>query len=177
MWDASGAATATDLSHDGITVGTIGYMSPEQALGKPLDARSDIFALGVMLFEMATGRSPFAGGTPAAVFDQLLNRQPASPLTLNPSVPALAAVIDKTLEKDPERRYASADELLEALKRIDPAATERTIPAKLPDERTRFSSIVVLPFADLSPLRDHEYFCHGITEEIINTLAGVPVCA
>ena len=69
MWDAEGTTTATELSHDGITVGTIGYMSPEQALGKPLDARSDVFALGVMLFEMATGRSPFAGGTPAAVFD------------------------------------------------------------------------------------------------------------
>ena len=175
MWDASGAATATDLSHDGIAVGTIGYMSPEQALGKPLDTRSDIFALGVMLFEMATGKAPFAGGTPAAVFDQLLNRQPASPLTLNPSVPAsLAAIIDKALEKDPERRYRTADELLEALKRGDPAATERTIPAQLPDERTRLSSIVVLPFADLSPLHDHEYFCHGITEEIINTLASVP---
>jgi len=175
LWDAEGITTATELSYDGITVGTIGYMSPEQALGKPLDARSDVFALGVMLFEMATGRSPFAGGTPAAVFDQLLNRQPPSPLALNPSLPtSLSAVIAKTLEKDPERRYRTADELLEALKRIEPAGTGRAASAKLPDERTRFSSIVVLPFADLSPLRDHEYFCHGITEEIISTLAGVP---
>jgi serine/threonine protein kinase/tetratricopeptide (TPR) repeat protein len=174
-WDAEAGLTATDLSFDGNAVGTIGYMSPEQALGKPLDARSDLFALGVMLFEMATGKAPFAGGTPAAVFDQLLNRQPSSSLTLNPSLPqSLAAVIDKALEKDPGRRHSTADELLAALKRIDPAATERTIPATIPDERTRLSSIVVLPFADLSPLHDHEYFCHGITEEIINTLASVP---
>ena len=156
-WDAEGTTMATELSDDGITVGTIGYMSPEQALGKPLDTRSDVFALGVMLFEMATGKSPFAGGTPAAVFDQLLNRQPPSPLALNPSLPAsLSAVIDKTLEKDPERRYRTADELLEALKGIEPAGTGRAASATVPDERTRFSSIVVLPFADLSPLRDHQ---------------------
>jgi serine/threonine-protein kinase len=173
-WDAEGATTAAGPSYSGMTVGTVGYMSPEQALGKPLDARSDVFALGVMLFEMATGKAPFGGGTPAAVFDQLLNRQPPSPLTLNPSLPtSLATVIDKALEKSPERRYRTADELLEALERIDSAGTERATAAGLPDERTRFSSIVVLPFADLSPLRDHEYFCHGITEEIISTLAGV----
>ena len=66
-----------------------------------------------MLFEMATGRAPFEGDTPAAVFDQLLNRQPPSPLALNPALPAsLAAVIDKALEKDPERRYRSANEFL-----------------------------------------------------------------
>ena len=175
VWDAADAGTATNLSHDGTAVGTIGYMSPEQALGKSLDARSDIFALGVMLFEMATGKAPFAGGTAAAVFDQLLNRQPSSPLTLNPSLPtSLVTVIDKALEKDPERRHRTADELLEALNRVGPGATERSIPATLPDDRARRSSIVVLPFADLSPLHDHEYFCHGITEEIINTLASVP---
>ncbi len=174
-WDGDSATTTTELSHRGITVGTIGYMSPEQALGRPLDARSDIFALGVMLYEMATGKAPFGPDTPAAVFDHLLNRQPPSLLTLNPSLPtSLVAVVDKALEKDPERRYRTANEFLEDLKRTDPANAPRTVAGTGPDERRRLSSIVVLPFADLSPLRDQEYFCHGITEEIISSLTRVP---
>ena len=118
---SKGATTTREFSSGGMTVGTVGYMSPEQALGKTLDARTDLFALGVMLFEMATGRAPFAGDTPAAVFDQLLNRQPVSPATLNPDLPTgLAAIIDKALEKDPERRYRSADDLLDDLRHVDP---------------------------------------------------------
>ena len=88
MWDPEaatatrkGATTTREVSSGGMAVGTVGYMSPEQALGKTLDARTDLFALGVMLFEMATGRAPFVGDTPAAVFDHLLNRQPLSPLS------------------------------------------------------------------------------------------------
>src|SRR5262245_10388001 len=97
------AATVAGVeSSSGTTVGTLGYMSPEQALGRRLDLRSDLFALGVVLFQMATGRLPFEGDTPAAVFDQLLNRRPPAPRTLNPTVPPLlAAVIDKAIEKDP----------------------------------------------------------------------------
>ena len=76
----------------GRAVGTAGYMSPEQALGTALDARTDLFALGVVLFEMATGRAPFQGDTPAAVFDQLLNRHPPSALTLNPTLPKVSRV-------------------------------------------------------------------------------------
>src|SRR5688572_22569104 len=83
-----GAATrAEEITTSGTAVGTIGYMSPEQALGRTLDARSDLFALGVMLFEMATGQAPFEGETPAAVFDHLLNRRPPSPLTINAELP------------------------------------------------------------------------------------------
>ena len=123
MWDPDaatttrkGATTTRDVSSGGLTVGTVGYMSPEQALGKTLDARTDLFALGVMLFEMATGQAPFVGDTPAAIFDHLLNRQPVSPVTLNPELPTrLAAIIDKVLEKDPERRYRSANEFLDDL--------------------------------------------------------------
>ena len=180
---SKGATTTREVSSGGMTVGTVGYMSPEQALGKTLDARTDLFALGVMLFEMATGRAPFAGDTPAAVFDHLLNRQPVSPATLNPDLPTgLAAIIDKALEKDPERRYRSANDLLDDLRRVDPfrlrssaaSARQAAVGVSGEAERGMPASVVVLPFVDLSPEQDQEYFCHGITEEIINSLARVP---
>jgi serine/threonine protein kinase/tetratricopeptide (TPR) repeat protein len=164
-----GATTTREVSSGGLTVGTVGYMSPEQALGKALDARTDLFALGVMLFEMATGHAPFVGDTPAAIFDQLLNRRPVSPVTLNPELPTrLAAIIDKALEKDPERRYRSANEFLDDLRRTD------TSNARSPVHSVAPASIVVLPFVDMSPEQDQEYFCHGVTEEIITSLARVP---
>jgi serine/threonine protein kinase len=173
-WDADAVTTMRDVSSKVEVVGTVGYMSPEQALGKALDARTDLFALGVMLFEMATGKTPFAAETPAAAFDQLLNRRPPSPLTLNPALPSmLSAVIDKALEKDPEHRYRSAGELLEELKAIDPQNAGSSAVRVLADSRMP-SSIVVLPFLDLSPGQDQEYFCHGITDEIIATLTRVP---
>ena len=176
MWDPDaatttrkGATTTRDVSSGGLTVGTVGYMSPEQALGKTLDARTDLFALGVMLFEMATGHAPFVGDTPAAIFDHLLNRPPVSPVTLNPELPTrLAAIIDKILEKDPERRYRSANEFLDDLRRTD------TSNAPAPVHGVAPASIVVLPFVDMSPDQDQEYFCHGVTEEIITSLARVP---
>ena len=182
-WNADLATTtASELSSRGMAVGTLGYMSPEQALGKPLDARTDLFALGVILFEMATGRAPFEGSTPAAVFDQLLNRREPV-LALNPELPpSLATVIDKALEKNPEQRYWSAHDFLEDLRRIDPSqalpdaapalASAPVAPAIV--DGARPASIVVLPFIDLSAERDQEYFCHGITEEIISALTRIP---
>jgi eukaryotic-like serine/threonine-protein kinase len=162
-------------STTGTTFGTAGYMSPEQALGKTLDARSDLFALGVVLFEMATGKAPFDGDTLAAVFDQLLNRRPPLPHTLNPELPAfLGNVIDKAIEKDPERRYGSANELLQDLKRVESQGARGTAAPGGGSESRMPSSIVVLPFADMSPQKDQEYFCHGVTDEIINTLTKVP---
>jgi eukaryotic-like serine/threonine-protein kinase len=178
-WEPELATTVTEVT-SGMTVGTIGYMSPEQALGKTVDARSDLFALGVMLFEMATGRLPFEGDTPAVLFDRLLNRRPRSPLTLNPDLPPLlVTIIDKALEKDPDRRYGSANEALEDLRQVRSrssaalsgrAETGRVVPVEGPMP----PSIVVLPFVDMSPGRDQEYFCHGITEEIISVLTRVP---
>lgn len=176
MQSSPEAATMAGVqSSAGMTFGTAGYMSPEQALGKTLDPRTDLFALGVVLFEMATGRAPFEGDTLAAVFDQLLNRRPPSPRALNPALPAwLEAVIDKALEKDPERRYRTANELLHDLRHVDPSNAEAATPVSVPAEARMPSSIVVLPFVDLSPRKDQEYFCHGVTEEIINTLTSVP---
>lgn len=150
-------------------------MSPEQALGRSLDPRTDLFALGVVLFEMATGTPPFQGDTAAAVFDHLLNRPQPPLLTLKPTLPrSLEVIIDKALEKDPDRRYHSARELLRDLRAVEVSDAPSPPPASTSAERSPASSIAVLPFVDMSPEKDQEYFCHGITEEIINALAGVP---
>ncbi len=117
---AADAPTAVStLTTSGSTMGTVAYMSPEQARGEPLDARSDLFSLGVVLYEMATGRHPFAGATTAVVFDRILNESPVAPISLNPELPIeFETILNKTLEKDRELRCQFAGELRADLKRL-----------------------------------------------------------
>ena len=156
------------LTETGMVVGTPAYMSPEQAIGEVgLDGRTDIYALGCVVYEMLTGKAPYRGGTPAAVLAQQLTSPVPSLRAARAGAPEwIDRVVSKALSKAPADRFATAAGLAAAL--VAPRATEAV--AALPADK----SIAVLPFANLSADPDNEFFADGMTDELINALAKVP---
>lgn len=169
-----------NLTNSGYIVGTVAYMSPEQALGEELDARSDLFSLGAVLYEMSVGQPAFSGNALAVIFDALLHRDPDPISDLAPHLPPkLAEVIFRALEKRRERRFPNALALLAALKNLKQdiqssrqdtvrgAGTPVTLSPRFTD------SIAVLPFENVAGEANAEYLSEGIAESIINTLSRV----
>jgi eukaryotic-like serine/threonine-protein kinase len=188
----------------GLILGTVPYMSPEQACGAPVDKGTDIWSLGVILYEMVTGHQPVIGDTPREVMTSVLEKEPPPLTSYVRQAPApFQQIISKALRKDRGERYQSASEMLQALKNLrhrlelkaaplwlrwtrSPAALvlvllvaafalalpfyrHRNLETRLPPEK----SIAVLPFLDLSETKNQEYFCDGMSEEIIDALAKV----
>ena len=169
------------LTSPGSAIGTIMYMSPEQARGGFVDARTDLFSLGTVLYQMATGSLPFSGDTSAVIFDAILNRDPLPVDTVNSGLPRdFGRIIEKTLEKDRNLRCQSATELKTDLIRLKrdlesgrKAAAAVSTDSKAGTTRSGSKSVAVLYFENLSGVKEDEYLRDGITEDIITELSKI----
>jgi len=161
------------LTEPGKILGTVAYMSPEQVRGEPTDHRSDIFALGSVLYEMVTGNQPFGGETPVEIMTAILRKWPAEPSSVDPAIlPELDSVVVRCLEKNPSERFQSARDLAFTLRQLTASRPAKPIPAaRTATGINTTPSIAVLPFENLSADPEQEYFCDGMAEEIINALA------
>ena len=169
-----------ELTSPGSAVGTVSYMSPEQARGQLVDARTDIFSTGTVLYQMATGTLPFQGDTSAVIFDAILNRDPRPAAELNPMLPAdFVRIVEKTLEKDRNLRCQTATELktdLSRLKRDLESGTRRArekTDSDLGFQKQTGKSVAVLYFENLSGAKEDEYLRDGITEDVITELCKI----
>lgn len=152
-----------DLTKASTFMGTLAYMSPEQARGEKVDLRSDIWSLGAVMYEILCGSRPFQKSQEHALIFEILNEDPPSVTSLRPDVPRhIGRIAEKALSKKPGERYQNVNELIQDLRQ--PSSISLT---------KAENSIAVLPFDDMSPAKDQEYFCDGISEEIINRLSQI----
>ncbi len=169
---AAEASTLVDRTKAGVVLGTVGYLSPEQARGQAADHRADIFALGCVLYEMLSGKRAFAGETPADTLSAVLSQDPAPLGSLGGGAPVLQGIVSRSLEKRPQDRFSSAHDLALALGAVaeslltgqPQAEAAAALPAR---------SVVVLPFENLSPDPENAFFADGLTEELIADLSKV----
>jgi serine/threonine protein kinase/tetratricopeptide (TPR) repeat protein len=171
---------ANELTTPGSAVGTISYMSPEQARGQLVDARTDLFSAGTVLYQMATGALPFAGDTSAVIFDAILNREPQPAAELNPALPPdFVRILEKTLEKDRSLRCQTATELKTDLSRLkrDLETSKRRTKEKSDSDpgvaKPSGKSVAVLYFENLGGSKEDEYLRDGITEDVITELSKI----
>jgi non-specific serine/threonine protein kinase len=165
--------TTLTVTQTGMVMGTLPYLSPEQLHGRQVDHRTDIYSLGAVLYEMATGQGPFVGATTAELISSILRDTPKPVSGLRAELPvALERIIERCLAKEPAERYASAEELhgtLELLRR----ETSPGLPAVSLPGTSAEASIAVLPFTNISADPENEFLAEGITEEVINALTQI----
>ncbi|HKA36963.1 MAG TPA: protein kinase [Thermoanaerobaculia bacterium] len=184
-------ASRVELTGEGKVFGTVAYMSPEQARGGKIDARSDVFSLGIVLYQMLTGDRPFHGDSNVDMISSILRDRPHPVTEIRPELPPqLARILRRCLEKDPRDRYQTSRDVYNELKELRQEASLTTTvppPRRRPETTSplisasaairvdeEFVAIAVLPFEDLSAAKDQEYLCEGMAEEIMNALVRVP---
>ncbi len=167
-------AGQTRVTKDGTSLGTVAFMSPEQTLGKNVDHRTDIWSLGVVLYEMLTGLQPFQGDYDQAVVYSIMNEEPKPPTGLRTGIPMeLERIVNKTLVKDPNERYQHLDEIIAELKNVQDIVETHTNVGSAATPSEQPSSIAVLPFLNLSNDPENEYFSDGLAEDLLNLLTKI----